>query len=75
MSDLERPLLSGDASEAAAGAAGVSGRWRWSRGAGADSEPSPVDASAWLQAEAVACRTGGPASAAVVNLSNTSAQL
>jgi hypothetical protein len=80
MADLEHPLLAGSASEAAPTGDGVqeqpgaSGGW-WQRlfTAAATDEAPPEDASAWLHAHEVANRPGGPAAAAVANLSNTSA--
>ena len=80
MGDLEHPLLAGSASEEAPTADGVqeqpaaTGGW-WQRlfTAAATDEPPPEDASAWLHAHEVANRPGGPAAAAVANLSNTSA--
>jgi hypothetical protein len=52
--------------------------WREGQSSGASpsgllSLPAPTDAHAWLHAQAVAHRPGGPAAAAVANLSNTSA--
>ena len=80
MADLEHPLLAGSASEAAPTADGVheqpavtAGWWQRLFTAAATAEPPPEDASAWLHAHEVANRPGGPAAAAVANLSNTSA--
>ena len=80
MADLEHPLLAGSASEEAPTAEGVqeppaaTDSW-WQRlfKAAPTDEPPPEDASAWLHAHEVANRPGGPAAAAVANLSNTSA--
>ena len=80
MADLEHPLLAGSASEEAPTAEGVqeppaaTDSW-WQRlfKAAPTDEPPPEDASAWLHAHEVAHRPGGPAAAAVANLSNTSA--